>query len=52
MNGARSQIDEFVFPVVIVDNADNVDKNRRVLFGWFFCRLQTVYVQVDNVDNS
>jgi len=51
MNGARSQIDENVFPVGIVDNADNVDKNRKVQFGWFFCRLQTAYAKVDNVDN-
>ena len=30
--GARSQIDENDFAVWNVDNVDNVDKNRRVLF--------------------
>jgi len=51
INGARSQNDEILFSVVNVDNADNVDKNRKVQFGWFSCRLQTAYAKVDNVDN-
>ena len=34
-----------------VDNVDNADKNRKVLFGWFSRRLQTAYTKVDNVDN-
>lgn len=50
-DGARSQIDENGFPAGLVDNVDNSDKNRKVLFGWFLCRLQTAYAKVDNVDN-
>lgn len=48
---ARSQIDENEFAVRNVDNVDNADKNRNVLFGRFWCRLQTAYTKVDNVDN-
>jgi hypothetical protein len=51
IGGARSQFYENDFAVGNVDNVDNADKNRKVLFGWFLRRLQTAYAKVDNVDN-
>ena len=40
---ARSQIDEKLFGAQPVDNVDNSDKIVKVLYGWFFCRLQSAY---------